>query len=615
MNYIDFSDIRITDGFWKIKQDMLKNTTVDSVYNRFCDTHRFDALKCDWKETGEFDAHIFWDSDVAKWIEGVSYLLKLEPSAELEKIIDDAVEQIVKNSDENGYFNSYYLVTRQDERFKNRGDHELYCLGHLIEAAVAYDDATGKDTFLKAMCRYTDYVEKVFKIEQSAAFLTPGHPELELALIKLYNHTGEKRYLELSKFFIDMHGNNQIEKIEIPYGDTSDYTKYFKNNYNQDECAIKDRSTVDGHSVRALYLLSGAADVAAIYGDKELENACRRCFDNAVNKRMYITGGVGSTHVGETFTIDYHLPNRTAYAETCAAISLVFFARRMQQFGNDSSFADTVERAMYNGVLSGVSMQGNSFFYENPLFIDPDFNFVNPSTKHKERFPITERVEVFECSCCPPNIVRFLASIAGYMYSYDDNTLYFDQYMNSVAKNDFVDITQQTDYPADNVIHIFGKCNKKQIALRIPGWCSSFEINCEYTLKNGYAFIENSGEFDVTLTLDMPVTLIAANRRIHENAGKVAVMRGPVVYCAEGVDNGTDVCTTVIKSNSSFKLGENDFILPSIITTALKPKCDDRLYKIAGDDYEECELKLIPYYAFANRGTCEMVVWFNRSFN
>ena len=395
---------------------------------------------------------------------------------------------------------------------------------------------------------------------------------------------------------------------------TSPYGEIYEGHYNQDECAIKERTTIDGHCVRAFYLLSGVADIASIYGDKELENACRRCFDNVVNKRMYITGGTGSTHIGEAFTIDYHLPNRTAYAETCAAISLVFFARRMQQFGNNSIFADTVERAMYNGVLSGVSMDGKSFFYENPLYIDPDFNNVNPSTKNKERFPITERVEVFECSCCPPNIVRFLASISGYMYSYDDETLFVDQYMDSVTDNGEFYIKQTTNYPADGYVKLKCNSNKKYIALRIPAWCNSFTLNHNYVMKNGYAVIENSGDILIELNLDMPIVLIAANRRVHENAGKVAVMRGPVVYCAEGVDNGEDVCSVFLKSNSKFSLDESEFLLPSLKVNVLKPKKYDELYRIAGDDFEEFELKLIPYYAFANRGTSEMVVWFNRGF-
>ncbi len=606
MQYIDFSHIKITDGFWKQKQDMLKDTTIKAVYDRFSDTHRFDALKCDWKEKGEYEAHIFWDSDVAKWIEGVAYVLEQERSPELEKLIDDAVEDIVKNADENGYFNSYYLVTRQDERFKHRGDHELYCLGHFIEAAVAYDKATGKSALLDAMCRYADYVERVFKNEKSAAFITPGHPELELALVRLYKHTGEKRYLELAKYFVDEHGTNEIEKAKSPY------EGMFENNYNMDECAIKERDTIDGHCVRAFYLLSGVADIAAIYGDKELEDACRRCFNNAVNKRMYITGGTGSTHLGEAFTIDYHLPNRTAYTETCAAISLVFFARRMQQFGNESIFADIVERTMYNGVLSGVSMDGKAFFYENPLHIDPDFNNVNPSSCEKERYPITERVEVFDCSCCPPNIIRFLATIAGYMYSYNEDTLYVDQYIDSVADNEEFYIKQTTNYPASGSIKIECKCDKKYIALRIPAWCKNFSLNCDYVMKNGYAVIVNSGDISIELNLDMVVTLIAPNRRVHENAGKIAVMRGPVVYCAEGVDNGEDICSVVLKPQNEFELADNEFILPSLKVKALRPKVSDELYYTVGDDFEEFTLKLIPYFAFANRGTSEMVVWFNR---
>ncbi len=606
MNFIDFSDVKVTSGFWKQKQDMNKQTTVKAVYDRFSDTHRFDALKCDWKEKGEYEAHIYWDSDIAKWIEGVAYILEYERNPELERLIDDAVDDIVKNSDENGYFNSYYLTADKSDRFKFRGQHELYCLGHLIEAAIAYHKATGKDALLKAMCRYTDYVEKVFKNDQSADFITPGHPELELALVKLYNHTGEKKYLELAKFFIDKHGNNPTEDGKPVY----DWAEV---SYNQDEVPLRERETVEGHSVRAMYLLAGAADIAEIYGDSELAEACKLCYNNAVNKRMYITGGIGSTHTGETFTVNYHLPNRTAYAETCAAISLIFFARRMQKLENNSSFADTVERAMYNGVLSGISMDGKSFFYENPLAIDPEFNDINPSTKTKERYPITERVEVFWCSCCPPNMVRFLASVTGLMYSYNTDTLFVDQYIDSVTENKEFSIRQTTDYPFNGTVELECKCDKKYIALRIPYWCKSFKINADYKIRNGYAIIENTNSI-IKLEMDMPTVLIAANRRVHENAGKVAVMRGPVVYCAEGVDNGSDVCSVIIPRNAEFTVTQNDFILPSLKAKVYKPKEQPHLYTVADNDFEETELKLIPYYAFANRGTCEMVVWFNRGF-
>ena len=600
MQKIPFSSIQIHDGFWKSKQDMVKNTTIRAVYDRFTDTHRFDALRCKWKEEGNYEAHIFWDSDVAKWIEGVAYSLLRDPDPELEKICDDSIEQIIRNADEHGYFNSYFLCTRQDERFTIRNCHELYCAGHLIEAAIAYRDATGKDAFLKAMCKYTDYIEKVFKIDRAAAFVTPGHPELELALMKLYRATGEKRYLELARFFIDEHG----------FSDREDpLYKDFGMNYNQDVLPLREISTAEGHCVRALYLYCGMIDLAQEIGDTALVDACKRVFNNIVNKRMYITGGVGSARIGEAFSIDYYLPNRIAYTETCAAISLAMFASRMQHVEVDGRYADTVERAVYNGVLSGVSMDGRSFFYENPLEIDPKFNEVNPATVSKERFPITQRVEVFSCSCCPPNIVRFIPSIADMAYGYSDDTVYVHQYMDSEVNCNGISLRQVTKYPCDGVISITCNCPQAKIALRIPGWCRSFKLNHPYELKNGYAYVELNGKTELLLELDMPVTVLSANRQVHECAGRVAVMRGPVVYCIEGVDNGEDLKSVAIDPKGCYTVSESQFLVPNIETTGYIPKDSDQLYSLAEDCYEEIPLKLIPYFAFANRGTTEMHVW------
>lgn len=603
MENISFRNVKVTNGFWHIKQNMIKNTTIDSVYNRFLETYRFDALRCSWKEGDPNQPHIFWDSDVAKWIEGVAYSMHIFGRDErLEKIVDDCVDLIEENSDENGYFNSHFLVTRQKERFCHRSDHELYCLGHLIEAAIAYYETTGKDKFLKLMCKYTDYVKKAFKIEKSAGFVTPGHPELELALVRLYKTTNDKRYLELAKYFVDMHGTRDKSKPEELYNFSNEL-------YNQDEMPIRERTTADGHCVRAMYLMSGVADVAKIYGDDELMDACERVFDNVINKRMYITGGIGSTHIGETFTVDYHLPNRGAYAETCAALSLALFAGRMQEINENSKYADIVERVIYNGFLSGVSMDGKAFFYENPLEIDPDFNDINKSTNSKERFPITERVEVFDCSCCPPNIVRFIPSISNFTYTSGEDTIYVQQYMTSEAEFEGNVILQKTNYPLDGRIEINYSGNKKYLALRIPAWCKNFSLNTAYYVRNGYAIVEVSKDMKIILTLDMPVSLVMANRRVHDNAGRVAVVRGPVVYCIEGVDNGKDLKNVCIDINGEFMTGDCDFILPSIKTTGYKDKACDELYYTAMDSYEEVPLTFIPYHAFANRGTTEMQVW------
>ncbi len=601
MKKIDFSKVRITDGFWKLKQDMMKNTTVYAVYDRFVETHRFDALNCDWKEKGEYDAHYFWDSDVAKWLEGVAYLLTLEKNDELERIADETIDTIIKNCDEHGYFNSYFLVTRQDERFKLRDCHELYCAGHLIEAAVAYRNATGKDALLRAMCRYADYIEKVFKTEKSAAFITPGHPELELALVRLYEATGEKRYLELSKYFIDEHGVHSEFLHER-------FTEF----YNMDDKPLRERDTADGHAVRCLYLLCGMADIAEKYDDKALRDACLRLYENITTKRMYITGGVGSTRIGETFTADYDLPSRTAYAETCASIAMAFFAVRMQKLFEDARYADTVERVLYNGIFSGISEDGRSFFYVNPLEIYPDFNNVNHSTVEKPKYPITQRVEVFNCSCCPPNLVRFISSLGDYLYSQNDSTLFVNQYASSELCEGETKLTQRTDYPTSGSISLEGVTDKKHIALRIPAWCKSFTLDCEYTMKNGYAYIEANGKVNIHLVLDMPVVTVSANRRVYDCVGKIAVMRGPVVYCAEAVDNGKELGAIALDASAKFKVVKGEFALPSLEVPAIRQKETDELYSLATDNYEPVTLKMIPYQSFANRGESEMRVWLMR---
>lgn len=600
MKNIPFTDVSITGGYWHERQRINREVTEQAVYDRFAESGRFDALKCEWKEGDPNLPHIFWDSDVAKWIEGAAYLLETEQNDTAVEIIETVIDRIIEHRDEHGYFNSHFLVTEQDKRFQMRDCHELYCAGHLIEAAVAYYHATGKDRFLKVMCKFADYIEQVFKIEKSAAFTTPGHPELELALMKLAEATGEQRYADLAKFFIDEHG---CHPEETTYA-------WAHGMYNQDEMPIRERSTAEGHSVRALYLMSGAADVAYAYHDDELKAACERVFENIVNRRMYVTGGVGSTHLGEAFTVDYDLPNRTAYAETCAAISLAMFAGRMLRFGADSKYADIVERTIYNGVMSGVSMDGKAFFYENPLEIDPDFNNVNTSTEMKERLPITQRLELFECSCCPPNILRFVASIGGYAYGEDDDIVYIHQYVDSTLSTEGSKLTVNTRYPADGTICVNVESDKKQLALRIPGWCKSFTLNREYTLKNGYAYVNLDKSGEIVLELAMPVCLIAANRKVHASAGRVAVMRGPVVYCAEGVDNGSDLATIAIDKNAEFTVTEGEFLLPNLTTTATRPQASEALYEeVCEQADEELPLTLIPYYAFANRGESAMQVW------
>ena len=658
MKNITYDQVRISGGFWKEKQQMLLKTA-RSVYERFAETYRFEAMDIQgWLQRLEAapmsdpdrprTPHIFWDSDIAKWIEGTAYLTQIakgwdlspEQAGELrslEEICDETIDTICENADENGYFNSHFQVTEalgEVRRFTDRSQHELYCAGHLIEAALAYREATGKDRLLTLMIRYADYIDRIFRVENCAVFETPGHPELELALVKLYGYTKDEKYLTLAKFFIDHHGNSAKD---IPPYDV------FNNRYNQDEMPLRQRKTADGHSVRAMYLLSGMIDIAKSFQDKELMDTCARLYDNVVNHRMYVTGGIGSTHIGEAFTIDYHLPDRTAYAETCAAIALAQVCGRMigasqpDKKAKDvslpllSSYADTLERTIYNGILSGISLDGTGFFYENPLAIDLRFNEPNVSTKDREYYPETFRRKVFSCSCCPPNVLRFYASLGDYLYSLDDDTLYVHQYMENEARiplgsgEGTVLVRQETDYPASGKIRLTLEDSPsiRHIALRLPGWCENYTVNVPYRLENGYLYVEASS---VELDLHMPIRFVEGDPRIHDALGRVAVCRGPVVYTLEGADNPEiDIHQAVLDLSEPARLGpvlsagDDSLLLPSIHLSALVPVSfpedtgpgGSRLYETwrGPDAFERRLITFIPYYAFANRGESDMRVW------
>ena len=350
MNKVEFNNIKITGGFWKERQDLIRNVTAKAVYDRFYDTGRIDAFKFDKKS--EIKPHIFWDSDVAKWMEGVAYLIQEKSEPQLEAIVENLIDLIEKNQDDCGYFNIFFTVVEPQNRFVNRDCHELYCAGHLMEAAVAYYYATGKRKFLDLMCKYADYIEKRFKIDKDAEFVTPGHQEIELALVKMYEATGEKRYLELSKFFIDERG----KRSEFKYD-------WCKESYHQSHIPVREQKEAVGHAVRATYLYCAMADLALRYNDKDLQSACETIFEDIVNHKMYITGGIGSSRAGEAFTIPYDLPNLIAYTESCAAIGLILFCHRMLLLTNDVKYSHVIERALYNGFLSSFSLDGKSFFY------------------------------------------------------------------------------------------------------------------------------------------------------------------------------------------------------------------------------------------------------------
>lgn len=597
MERVDFSNIKITGGFWKQKQDLVRDVTVHAVYNRFKDTGRFDAFKAD---TSRFRPHIFWDSDVAKWMEGVAYLVSEKREPQLEAIVDELVDDIEKLQDENGYFNIFFTVKEPENRFKYRDCHELYCAGHLMEAAVAYYNATGKRKLLDLMCRYADHIEDRFVKKKDTAFITPGHEEIELALVRLAECTGVMRYLELSKFFVNKRGT-VLEGL----------TDWSQQMYNQSHMPVREQKTAEGHAVRAVYLYCAMADLALKYGDDGLKEACKSIFDNIAEKRMYITGGIGSSHAGEAFTVDYDLPNLISYTESCAALGLALFANRMLLLEKNSKYADVVERAIYNGFMSSISLDGKSYFYTNPLEVLPYMFTRDVSVSHFSiQLPAMKRFEVFDCSCCPPNIVRFIPSIANLMYTTEGDTLYVHQYMDSIANLEIngkkVTVTQKTAYPVDGKVAISVSGADIKIAVRVPGWCDKYEGMTE----NGYMYLDLSESKPVELDFTMETVLIEANPLVIADAGKYAVMRGPLVYCMEGVDNGSCIRDIRIDANSEFILGDVDeFGAPIIKVNAFRRKATNKLYYKKSDSYERTVATLIPYYAFANRGETEMQVW------
>ena len=596
MKLFSFDKVELKSGFLKNKQELNRKITINAVYDRFYDTGRITAFKCNWRTGDENRPHYFWDSDVAKWMEGAAYIIKKTPDKTLEDKIESIIDDIEKNQRSDGYFNIYFTVIDPANRFKNRDWHELYCAGHLLEAAIAYADATGKDRFLNIMEKYIDYIIKVFMEEKSAAFTTPGHEEIELALVKAYRFTGKNKYLDLATFFINERGVHEDEITE----------------YNQSYAPVRKQKEALGHSVRAMYLYTAMADLAYELNDKELNEACHTLYHDVVDKKMYVTGGLGSTYVGEAFTKPYDLPNEEAYTETCAGIGLMFFAKRMMMLDNNASYADTIERVFYNGVMAGLSLDGKSFFYENPLEITLMNHFSN--MYGQKRYPITQRLECFGCSCCPPNVNRLLPVLGEYVYGYENDTLYINQFADSTLSDAGISCEMTTKYPLDGKISIKAD-GVKMVAVRIPSWCDSYEINKAYTVENGYAVIENDGE--ITVSFDMTPFAVCANVGVIKDIGKLCVQAGPVVYCAEEVDNGANLHALSIAPDFGYEVSydENTGLNKLEIDGYRAENAVDKLYSRAKSEsikVSPVKIKMIPYYSFANRGETDMLTWFNR---
>ncbi|WP_099205740.1 glycoside hydrolase family 127 protein [Scatolibacter rhodanostii] len=576
------------------------------------------------KNSAEFYGMVFQDSDLAKWLEATAYSIQMSPNEALEKSCDEIIDLIGRAQHKDGYLNTYFTAKDPARRWTNLAEaHELYCAGHMMEAAVAYAECTGKTKLLDIMCGMADHIYERFIVQKTPGY--PGHPEIELALMRMYRCTGNEKYLELAKHFVDVRGVDAdyfLEEQKVK-GWTVWNNNCADREYTQNHVPVREQTEAVGHSVRAVYLYTGMADVAATTQDESLKLACQRLWKNIVERRMYVTGSIGSSYEGEAFTKDFHLPNDTAYAETCASIGLIFFARKMIDLEKKSEYADIMERALYNGVLAGMQLDGKRFFYVNPLEVLPGIS--GKAITHRHTLP--ERPKWFACACCPPNVARLLPSIGSYAWSEEGSTVYSHLFIGGML--DLTDTLQgkikvETNYPYDGkVVYRFEPTQDKMdltLAIRMPFWSADTSIllngeEAKFEIRDGYAYLNKAfmAEDEIAVHFDMSVKKVYARNNVSADSGKTAFLRGPLVYCAEGTDNDGDVLGLRVKKESAVTIGEYqadclEGIVP-IEVEGYRMKDQDNLYSFERPQAEACSIHLIPYYAWGNRGLNSMRVW------
>lgn len=563
-----------------------------------------------------FYGMVFQDSDAAKWLEAAAYSLSVHPDENLEKQADELIDLIAAAQDKDGYLNTYFTVKDTEKRWTNLLEgHELYCSGHMIEAACAYYEATGKRKLLDVASKNAECIYNRFVVQDIKGW--PGHPEIELALLKLYRLTGNEHFLILSKKFIDERGTDPT--FYAHEAEKRDWTVWgcdpWDNDYRQSGKPVREQSEATGHAVRAVYLYTGMADLASETDDKELLEACRRLWNNIVQKKMYITGGIGSTVIGEAFTVDYDLPPDTAYSETCAAIGLLFFGGRMLENEIKGEYGDVMELAFYNTVLAGMQLDGKRFFYVNPLEIDMGIS--GAACTHKHDLPV--RPKWYACACCPPNVARLIGSIGAYAYGESADTSYCHLFAaGSVRFSNGMALECTTDYPYDMTVKYKVSGNGK-LAVRIPAWSRSFAITVNgadfsQAPENGYVYIEVNGNADIKFVLDGTPSFVRAPCKVPRLAGMTALTRGPLVYCFEGTDNGR-VSELRIDRSSAPEVGgyDPDLLGGTVKLTAKAERITDcgGLYTSEPEQCTPCEAVAVPYYTWGNRGENEMRVWMN----
>ncbi|MBU0639814.1 MAG: glycoside hydrolase family 127 protein [Planctomycetes bacterium] len=600
---VPFTNVRLDDVFWTPRLEITRSKTLPHNFEMCERTGRIrNFVKAAGAAEGEYEGYFFNDSDVYKVLEGAAYALHTAPDAELDGYVDEVIAKIAGAQQSDGYLNSYYTLTGLDQRWTDLANkHELYCAGHLFEAAVAHYQATGKRTLLDVAIRFADLIDSLFGPDKRHD--VPGHEEIELALVKLYGVTGEARYLKLAQFFLEQRGRAEGRRL---YGD-----------YCQDHLPLAQQTEIAGHAVRAMYLYSGVADVAALTGDDEMITMMERIWRDVVERKMYITGGIGPSAHNEGFTVAYDLPNDSAYAETCASIGMVLWNQRLSLLHADARYVDVLERALYNGLLSGIALDGEKYFYVNPL--------ASRGTHHRR--------EWYSCACCPTNIVRFLPSVGGYVYAHTDDAVYVNLYVAGEAKialrDAEVSIKQETRYPWDGAVRLTLTPTaplEYDVYVRIPGWCEGARLRVngapipEPQVVKGYTRVScHRRRSDVIeLDLPMPIRRIEAHPRVPADSGRVALQRGPLVYCLEGVDNAGGVLNLALPREAELTVEHRADLLGGVTVIrgpalAVEPTAwDNRLYRPAVVT-RPVEFVAVPYYAWDNRAAGEMAVWLPES--
>jgi DUF1680 family protein len=605
---VPFTDVEIHDAFWSPRQETNRIASIPvnlAMLEKSGNIRNLERAAAG--STNGFEGPVFMDSDIYKALEAASYSLATHPDLVLERKLDDLIAKVAAAQRPDGYLDTYFIVKEPGKRWTNLRDwHELYCAGHLIEAAVAHYQATGKRTFLNVATKLADHIDSVFGPGKRLGY--PGHPEIELALVKLWRVTGEERYFNLARFFIENRGRKYFAQEHHEPLDQYDGT------YWQDDVPIYDHRTIKGHAVRATYLLSGCTDVAAEDGDAALLRMINRVWRNTTEKNLYLTGGIGPSASNEGFTHDYDLPNLTAYQETCASVALAQWNHRLALLYGDARYADVYERSLYNGVLAGVSQDGTRFFYVNPL--------ESRGNHHRSAW--------FGCACCPPNAARTLASLGGYAYATSENgiwvNLYIEGSVKATVRDQKIQLKVTTDYPWSGKVVLVPELPgpaKFELRLRIPGWCQGAKVSVnnervpEPAIERGYFVLARSWESGdrVDLDLPMPVERVAANPHVEADRGELAIQRGPLVYCLEGCDQTVPLASMYLPASAELRaerdsqvLGGGVVVVKGFAQVAKDPDWENKLYQNAPTP-ERAWIKAIPYYAWDNRQPGPMRVW------